>query len=307
MKKKRNILAVAGIIVALTSASALPANAADTTNQIAQLVAEVAPNQGQVVPLEASRGAFEARNAKSSITVPVDSRLPVTLSDDTTSGAESFDFKLPVEVTAANGTTAKDGTIVYRATDGGASAAVQVLSDGSARVQTIIPNKESDHQFTYEIDEGYTPATAEDGSIVLSKLNADGTYNIVSLAAPWAKDAKGKSVATRYEVRGNAVVQIVEKKNSTSYPLVADPKWAWVLGSYGAKFNKAETKRISNSATAIGVCGLVYAFPPLLAVCGAFGSAWIQQAKNAVSMKSCVFIAAVPAPIPYVYKDNDCK
>ena len=53
-------------------------------------------------------------------------------------------------------------------------------------------------------------------------------YVSSSFDAPWAADAAGVSVPTRYEVRGDTVVQVVDFTQAHAFPVVADPNW-WQL------------------------------------------------------------------------------
>ena len=47
---------------------------------------------------------------------------------------------------------------------------------------------------------------------------------MVGFAAPWAKDSAGAAVPTHYEIRSNAVVQVIgHKSGKYNYPVVADP------------------------------------------------------------------------------------
>ncbi len=55
-------------------------------------------------------------------------------------------------------------------------------------------------------------------------LITDETGEFAGTVAPaWAKDATGEPVATRYEVHGNTLTQVVEHDAATQYPVVADP------------------------------------------------------------------------------------
>lgn len=43
----------------------------------------------------------------------------------------------------------------------------------------------------------------------------------------WARDAAGRSVPTRYEINGNVLTQIVDRRaGDFAYPIVADPSWS---------------------------------------------------------------------------------
>lgn len=55
------------------------------------------------------------------------------------------------------------------------------------------------------------------------------------IAAPWARDATGRAVPTRYEIRGSTLVQVVEHRGgNVSYPVVADPSVWKILECAGS-------------------------------------------------------------------------
>ncbi|WP_271396314.1 hypothetical protein [Neomicrococcus lactis] len=282
-----------------------PASAlTDEVNRTSSLIASVAPMQGVVLDGDKTESGFQFGVSKSKFDIPSDPTQPIVVGD--AASKETFAFHLPDEVNLGNAKKANDGTIVYKGKGKSADAAVQVLEDGSARIQTIIQAPNQPHEFTYSFDDGFTPMQAEDGSVFVGNFAADGDGSLAKVDTPWARDAKGKAVPTRYEIRGNSLVQVVTPSSDTTYPVVADPRWKWYAAAYGAKFNKAETNDIANAGSAMAVCGLMWAFPPLAAVCAAFGGSWVANATIARGNKECIFIAVVPAPISYRYKDGDC-
>lgn len=60
------------------------------------------------------------------------------------------------------------------------------------------------------------------------------TEAIAHIAAPWAVDANGSPLPTRYSVEGSTVIQTVETTAATAFPVVADPSWVWWIEK-GAK------------------------------------------------------------------------
>lgn len=50
---------------------------------------------------------------------------------------------------------------------------------------------------------------------------------------PWAFDANGAPLETRYEVNGNQLTQTVVTDEKTAYPIVADPTLIWWLQKAG--------------------------------------------------------------------------
>ena len=63
-----------------------------------------------------------------------------------------------------------------------------------------------------------------DGFLLVDDSGARGT-----LSMPWAKDARGASQPTHFELRGSELLQIVEPLPSAVYPLIADPQWGYAF------------------------------------------------------------------------------
>ncbi|WP_219505322.1 hypothetical protein [Nonomuraea ceibae] len=72
------------------------------------------------------------------------------------------------------------------------------------------------------------------GDIARLIRNADGSVaaydrknNLIGgFAKPWARDALGRAVPTRYETLGTTLVQVVEHRSGTyTYGITADPLW----------------------------------------------------------------------------------
>jgi len=196
----------------------------------------------------------------------VNSSVVIDASAGDTSIATSL--SLPSGFVNGDGQKAEDGTIVYRNDDalGRSSAdamAVQTLEDGSTRVQTIIGNKESKHEFAYSLA-GFTPILNDEGEALF--VSTDGSDIYVPVRNAWAIDANGKSVQTRYEVRGNELVQVVVPGADTAYPVVADPEWVWVGAGWGMKLTRSETSRVRDYAAAGSMCAIFTRAAPDLPV-----------------------------------------
>ena len=72
-------------------------------------------------------------------------------------------------------------------------------------------------------------ALLPDGGVIA--LDSNGGV-VAGAPAPWAVDAKGKAIPTRYEVKGTTLTQVVQHRptlktlrNPTAYPVVADPSF----------------------------------------------------------------------------------
>ncbi|CPU64864.1 hypothetical protein MT994_03550 [Cellulosimicrobium sp. MI9406] len=294
------ILTAALVGTGLTGAIA----AEDPTESTAQLIADVAPDQGQVVAGALQNGAVTTQAQDTAAVISLDPNQPITLG----TGSEGIQVNLPEEIAVADGKVASDGTVVYQATDGGADAAVQALHDGSVRVQTITPDASGPHEFTYTFGDGAQIVDTADGGIAVVTDAGDGTFTAAVLEDAWARDASGAEVASHYEIDGDALVQVIEPTSQTAYPVVADPKWKWYAGAWSAKFNRSETRQLAVAGGAAAMCGALAKMAPNLAViCGVYGGYIFSQAAIANTNNACIAITATPPPLVFRYKDNDCK
>jgi hypothetical protein len=55
-------------------------------------------------------------------------------------------------------------------------------------------------------------------------VGSDGVV-VTSVAPPWAVDANGASVSTRYRIEGTALVQVIDH-HGAACPVVGDPCWS---------------------------------------------------------------------------------
>ena len=301
---RRHATAIAVAVAAVLVGSGLaPAAAAENrAESAAQLIAAVAPHEGEVLVGTESAGGIIVPTGEVKVNVPIDSSEPIAMSETGGVDQSGFEVSLPAEVDAGEAAFAADGTIVYESTTGGADVAVQVLESGVTRIQTIVNDASGPHEFTYTFGESYAPIEAADGSIAV--VGDDGA---ALLGAAWARDANGKEVATHYEIRDNSLVQVVQATADTVYPVVADPAWNWYNAAWGAKFNRYETRTMASAGGIAGMCTLLGSWaPPAALVCGFYGAYFFAQASIANSQGKCVFISVVPAPLAMVYKDGDC-
>lgn len=222
MRRGTRRISVAAVAVCCGAAS--PAVATTSTDgspgvdAVAQAVASVAPEQGQVREAEIVAGQAVVADMDSAVKVPLDPDAELVVEG---AGAAGFEVKLPPQVDVATGAVAQDGTVVYEGT-GGVDVAVQVMDAVSVRIETVITDASAPASYSYPID---LPAGGhldlhDDGSV--SFLDADGGW--VGGAAPaWAKDATGADVPTSYRIEGTTLVQDVVLDETTVFPVVADP------------------------------------------------------------------------------------
>lgn len=283
-------------VIALSATMVSPAYAAETTddpNEVASLIQAAAPTTELSEPGVLDSGELTTASGDVESVVPLSAEDEITVTSANEQGTRTATIELPDEIDVKDGEVAEDGTVVFAATDdSGDAVAVQTLEDGSTRIQTVIGSAASAHEFGYRMD-GYLPYQSDTGEVIF--VSADGEY--VPVAAPWATDANGAQVETRYEVRGDELFQIITADESTVYPVVADPSWQWYGPIWGMKLTRAETSRVRDYAAALGMCS-IFARRASIA-CSAFASYIILQANLAqgdTPARTCLFFTAAPVP-----------
>ncbi|MFC8599905.1 hypothetical protein [Isoptericola sp. NPDC057191] len=233
---------VAVALVAVGGAATASA-AQDPAEATANLIDEVAPDQGTVVAGTVQGDQVVATAGTAQATIPVDSNQPVALGAPA-QGAP-LEINLPKEITTQDAQVADDGTVVYQGTGDSADAAVQTLDHGAVRIQTVTQDADGPHEFTYTFGDDITPVLADDGTVELRQKVQDGVVIVIgAVDKPWAADANGAAVPTTYTVEAGNLVQTVAPSGSTAYPVVADPKITFGRNIY-INFTRAETRRIA--------------------------------------------------------------
>ena len=104
---------------------------------------------------------------------------------------------------------------------------VQPTQDGF-RALVRIDSQDAPERYDYVVGgDAASLRLEEDGSVTV--LNADGG-TIAYVESPWARDANGVDIPTRYDVSGLTLTQVVQHRGAGyAYPIVADPFWsdAW--------------------------------------------------------------------------------
>lgn len=310
-------LLAGAVTVALILTATPPAFASETddsegaSNAVSSQINKVAP-EGDVVLGEAELQTFSAGAGDTFVEVPLSAPSSVFVTSQVQDQIKgqgqtvTANIELPQGFVSASGNVASDGTVVYAESDEATAkqdaVAVQTLADGSTRVQTVLASPESAHEFDYGVT-GFTPVQDDQGNFAF--VGSDGIT--VPVEPAWAKDANGADVATHYEIRDKKLVQVVAPSAETTYPVIADPTWAWWNAAYGAKLNKTETRDVANSSGNVALCGLgIFANPALAAVCAALGGYMVGQANVARGAGECIIIVVAPGPSVWRYKDGDC-
>ena len=203
-----------------------------------------------------------------------------------------------------------DGSIVY--VDTAIDIVAQVTTEG-LRVSTVLAGPASDTEFVYDFDAKTIPVLNEDGSVDLTQsvymidpgtgLMIEAVLTIAQIQKPWAKDANGLSVPTRYKVADHRLTQIVEHTSGQyAYPVVADPQLVWEGILPWFYFNRLETHDLTNAGNAAALCaGLAFFFGPIglaaAAICAANIGSVVYNANYYQNRGQCVKLHFAPVVV----------
>lgn len=184
------------------------------------VLAEVAPEvMSNIADVEVGDGEVSFTENDVTAEVPLDASEPLRLSSE----GGGVSVQLPFGDEAELVESEDPGVVVF---DNGndSTSAVVVHDDSSVQVNTIIESSEAPTRYDYAVTvpDGGRLASDETGAVAV--LDADGGF-VAGVAAPWAKDANGVEVPTRYEVSGSTLTQVVEHSSAYAYPITADPWW----------------------------------------------------------------------------------
>lgn len=125
---------------------------------------------------------------------------------------------LPAKKTHLPAQPAKDNTIVYQDSDGILDLAVRPYQDGSVRLNTVIHKSSAPKQYVHPLVVPAKTITSVDEDGVVS-LTVSGS-RVAKVTPVVARDAKGKAVPTKLEVRDSQLVQVVDHSSANiSYPV----------------------------------------------------------------------------------------
>jgi hypothetical protein len=199
-----------------------------------------------------------------------------------------------------------DGRTVYASSEAETSTVIQVVG-GATQILKVIEESAAPSKFTFKFDleRGMRLLPGTSG-VVIERDDEVVGY----IAAPWAVDATGAKVPTRYDVRGNLLIQTVMHEGAV-YPVVADPSVS--IGRYWyVRYNRSEVNRVNvarvTAGNAVGLtlmCGLLSAVSGALgAVCAAIGSGYVTsvmgQVRDAQAAGQCILHRYTLVPIVLV-------
>ncbi|MGO4593862.1 hypothetical protein AB4Z18_08570 [Leifsonia sp. 2TAF2] len=276
----------------------------DPLAAVQQATPQTANNAAQIATRATGQEAIDVTVAG------VDVALPVRAADGITLGAESdsISISLPFAVSSDPATVEKRGIVSYDNNNGSTTVPV-VTNDGVVQINTVITQSSGPTRYDYElsIPDGGEIVAANCGFVV---VDADGDP-LANVAPPWAKDAEGNPVPTRYELNGNTLTQVVDFDAHTAFPVVADPAVTWLWWGRTIKYTKNETKQIasfaSDGAAVSFACAI--AGPAAGLMCGAVIAIGLRivatAARNASKAGRCIQLN-IPHVGPGLIYDVKC-
>jgi hypothetical protein len=113
---------------------------------------------------------------------------------------------------------ATNGGVTYRSAN---SATVTRLAGMGAQTLLVAANESAPTEYPFQVANGYVSNSSAGGLMLLDRNGSP----VMPIPAPWAEDASGNTVMTRFVVDANQTgfTQVVEHRNGVSYPVVADP------------------------------------------------------------------------------------
>lgn len=155
------------------------------------------------------------------------------------------------------------------------------------------PEAPTRYAFTFDLPRGWALEAQQDGSVAIVDRAGERAGTI---APPWARDAEGEHVPTRYAIRGRRrLVQTVSHEGA-AYPVVADPSvtlgrnvYFWVRGYEIGWWGSASAGFLSTY-----LCAVYGSLHPVLCAVGAAGASWLIRAFHDVfSGDRCRYVIAV--------------
>lgn len=166
--------------------------------------------------MEIHGDAFVTTTEGASVLIPLGATDGVSIGD--VNG--TVDVELAASEEAPELSETSSGLLAYDNNDGSYTVPIPG-KHGDLQLNTVISSASAPTQYTYELDlPPDVQVESANGSFVF--LDHNGSV-ILLVAPPWAADATGKAVPTRYELEGATLTQVVEHSPEFSYPIVADP------------------------------------------------------------------------------------
>lgn len=129
-------------------------------------------------------------------------------------------------------------------------------SRDAVMVHSILNSESASERQTYRFENvDWIMVDEQTGAAILFRIDADGAHPVGGVDTPWAVDADGRRVPTRFETSadGNTLIQVVEHHvGGFSYPITADPKWWDNVASWFQHSGRAASDKARSAARWLG-------------------------------------------------------
>jgi len=242
-----------GSIIAAALATTMTLTVAYPTSAAALDAADASATAASVTAVTGTRDLVRSATADSNSAAIVTTRagsvdIPTSTRGQVSTSAGQFEVSVGLpDLTEKPAVRDASGTVVYADRSQPADVAVQPLTSGfRALVSIKDANAPREYRFPVDGPEGSRLTSSAElfgaefdtGEVFL--LDAADRV-ITGFEAPWAKDANGAPVTTRYRLEGNTLVQVVDFDQNTAFPVLADPNFwqvtrcaaavAWFVGT----------------------------------------------------------------------------
>jgi hypothetical protein len=186
-------------------------------------------------------------------------------------------------------------------------AAIQSLGDGTARILLSVKDPAAPREFRFPVTmpKGAKLVLAPDGSVSVTQPQETTAHDKASVrraqvlavfAAPWAADANGKAVPTRYTIQGTTLVQHISPQAGAAYPLTVDPTVTWTdfQLSWDVVFPNRVTVFYNKRGTSAVLSGQLWIAAAVVAALAATPCSFVCAVGGVSAVIGAVFFGAAP-------------
>jgi hypothetical protein len=254
---------------------------------------------------QAARHVDAAMAAQGIATIPGGTRPSIdgnrTLVFGATETADAVSMTLPLTGPASH--------IGSRAVFAGDAADTRVIvQQAGPEAQTFVQLTSAHAPTRYEFRFGGGARTLERNRAGGVEILGAHNTTLGTIPPPWARDARGQTVPTRYEVEGLRLTQVVAHRDrALVYPVTADPAVVTRNGP-GWRFSRNQSRTLmryaltgSGGVAGLLICGWTAPAPPVTAVCGAIAGKIVNDISDGTIKKAYVLglcIEAGPSWVP---------
>lgn len=180
------------------------------------------------------------------------------------------------------------GRTVYSTAHPATHLAIDILDDATARALAVIDGPDGAAQLRYSIGANveFDLIERDDGGIDIRSANG---ITFAHIDAPWAFDADGAAVPTKYSIDGHELLLEVSHGPESEYPIIADPRLRWGIITGTIYLSKSETDQFAAGAISIFtvLAGIPSGVSQAVAAYSGYLATW---AASATSQNKCLKI-----------------